>query len=115
MFSQDARRAIEEELGRGEAARLAGNEGRARVCARRAAGIALRETLGAADTERISSRTASAYDLLRAVQDLETIPARAKAAASNLLARVDEHHNLPAEMDLLQEVRNLIEELERLV
>lgn len=52
---------IEQEFALAEQARARGNEGQARVCARRAAGIAIREYL----TRRgIRPPSASAYDLL---------------------------------------------------
>ena len=53
---------LETEFERAEAARANGNEGQARVCARRAAGIAIREYYARRGQ---SVHTPSAYDLLQ--------------------------------------------------
>ena len=111
MFSQEVGRIIEEELGRGLEARAALNEGRARVCARRAAGAAVREyfrLIGAPGE-------GSAYDLLGVLAGMGAVPARAKVAAVYLLAKVDVDHNLTVDADLLAQARTLAQELEQLV
>ena len=62
---------IEAEFEKAEQARARGNEGQARVCARRAAGIAIREYL----TRRgICPPSASAYDLLNLLKDDSVFP-----------------------------------------
>jgi hypothetical protein len=111
VFSQEIRLAVEEELARGLEARAAQNEGRARVCARRSAGVAMREYL------RLTGQPArgSSYDLLGLIQELDSVPMRVKVAARCLLAKVDENHNLTVEADLLEEARILARELEQLV
>jgi hypothetical protein len=95
---------LQGELLRAEAARAAGNEGQARVCARRAAGIAVREYL-ARRGEPLPG--VSAYDLLQrmaARQDLE--PALRRAAAA-LTLRVTREFDLPVEVDLIAEAHRL--------
>ena len=57
---------IEAEFERAEQARARGNEGQARVCARRAAGIAVREYL---TRSGIRPPSTSAYDLLNLVKE----------------------------------------------
>jgi len=95
---------IETEFERAEAARARGNEGQARVCARRAAGIAIREYY----TRRGQSvRTPSAYDLLQLLADEPYLSPYLKQAATYLTLRVNEEFKLPAEVDLLDEARKL--------
>ena len=109
MFRDEARRKIEDELARGSAARQAGLEGRARVCARRAAGAAIREYL---ELRGLPAPGPSAYDLLASLHDLPDIPDEARQAAESLLERVDESFALPAGMDLLELARKLARMLE---
>jgi hypothetical protein len=115
VFSNETRLAILEELERGQSARITGNEGRARVCARRAAGVALREYLQVSGQNLRFTQTASALELLRAVQEFELFPLTVKEAAQNLVMKVDENHHLPDRLDLLSDARLLIDELEKLV
>ncbi len=99
---------IQAEFEKAERARARGNEGQARVCARRAAGIAARhyfERRGEAAT------TPSAYDLLQMLAGDPEVPARVREAASRLTIRVDEAFKLPPEIDLLAEARVLCEAL----
>jgi hypothetical protein len=97
------------ELENARSARSAGNEGRARVCARRAAGAAARDFL----TRRgVRLRTASAYDALRALEQLPGLAADLRAAASRLTMRVNEQFALPIETDLIVEAERLIARLE---
>ena len=107
MFSADAMQKIDEELSRGAAARANSLEGRARVCARRAAGTAIREYLRLRGAE--TSQTA--YDLLASLADLPGVPEQARKSAALLLERVDENYALPPEIDLLAEARRLVDTL----
>ena len=110
MFSDKVRKAFQTELSNGERARLAGFEGRARVCARRAAGEAAREYLRLAGTQQ----NGSAVVLLGMLVEMEGVTPRAREAAAHLLTRVDEGFNLAEGVDLLEEARTLAIELERL-
>jgi hypothetical protein len=104
MFRADARVAFDQELAKAEQARQEGYEGRARVCARRAAGIAIR----AYQARRgIPAAGRSAYDLLVDLQDLPGISARVRQAAQRLSLRVSEDFTLPSEADLIDEARQL--------
>ena len=99
---------IHAELERAEAARTAGNEGRARVCARRAAGMAARDFL---TRHEVQHRNDSAYE---ALQTLATFPGLApdlKQAALHLTMRVTEEFSLPVKADLIADARKLIGEL----
>ncbi len=63
------------EFEKAERARARGNEGQARVCARRAAGIAAREYLSRRGEQ---PRTSSAYDLLKQIAEDPAMPANLK-------------------------------------
>lgn len=99
---------IAREFDRAEKARQAGNEGQARVCARRAAGIAIREYLG---RRGLPARNPSAYELLGLLTDLPDAPPDAKQAAVMLTLRVTESFTLPVDVDLLEEARRLCKSL----
>ena len=101
---------IQIELDRANQARAKGNEGQARVCARRAAGIAIREYLTRRGTH-ISST--SAYDLLNLLKEDSLLPPNLKLVAAHLTLRVTEEFKLPVEADLIAEARILCEWLLR--
>jgi hypothetical protein len=112
MISQEDHERIEAELAHAEAARQDGFEGRARVCARRAAGIAIRAY---AEKHQLDLPFSSAYDLLHALEHLPGIPEEARQAARILTERVDTDFNLPAEMDLIAETRRLVNALNTII
>jgi hypothetical protein len=93
------------EFERAAQARAKGNEGQARVCARRAAGIAAREYFS---RREIRVPAASAYDLLNKLKD-EALPIEMKVIVEHLTARVTEEFKLPMDADLLAEARALCE------
>lgn len=99
---------IDTEFERAAAARTRGNEGQARVCARRAAGIAVREFLTRRGTP---PRSASAYDLLNLIKDDATLSAELKLIADHLTVRVNEEFKLPVNVDLLAEAKTFCHEL----
>jgi hypothetical protein len=101
----DSDHQILEELRRAEAARSAGNESMARVCARRAAGIAARKFL---ISHGIHPANRSAYTSLQMLVDFEGLPSGLEQAALHLTMRVSEKFLLPAGIDLLSEARKLI-------
>jgi HEPN domain-containing protein len=93
---------IEGEFEKAEQARARGNEGQARVCARRAAGIAIREYL----TRRgIRPPSASAYDLLNLLKQDSSLSPDLKRIADHLTLRVTEEFKLPVDADLVAEAR----------
>lgn len=100
--------AFDAEIRQAEKARAAGNEGMARVCARRAAGIVAGEYL---HRQGIDLPTLSAHERLRYLQDLAGISPQAKQAAAFLLTRVTPEFALPIEADLIAEARGLRQEL----
>ncbi len=99
---------VQQEFERAKAARDRGNEGQARVCARRAAGIAIRQYYA---RQGKSLRTSSAYDLLTLLRDDPNITPGLKQAASHLTLRVNTAFMLPVQVDLLEEAHKLCEEL----
>ena len=99
---------IDLEFQRADEARAKKNEGQARVCARRAAGIAVREFLTRRGTP---PRTASAYDLLNLLKDDPHLSPDLKLIADHLTLRVTEEFKLPVDADLVAEARTLCDEL----
>jgi hypothetical protein len=85
--------------------RARGNEGRARVCARRAAGLAIGSYLEA-QSIRVGHR--NAYLLLQAFSELKQVPDRLREAAARLTVQVKEDHNLPHEQDPLEDAQLII-------
>jgi hypothetical protein len=102
------RKEIETEFKNAEKARTQGNEGRARVCARRAAGIAVREYL---TRQGIRPPSVSAYDLLNLLKEDPHLSPNLKLLADHLTLRVTEEFKLPVDADLIAEARKLCEEL----
>lgn len=95
---------LNEEFTMAENARLAGNLGQMRVCARRAAGIAIREYL----TERgIKPPSVSAYDLLKVLEEMDETPADLRQASAYLRLRVTEDFRLPVDVDLVAEAKKI--------
>lgn len=93
---------IELELEKAEQARARGNEGQARVCARRAAGIAIREHL---TRQGIRPPSVSAYDLLNFLKSDPQLSAELKLIVDHLTLRVNEEFKLPVNADLIAEAR----------
>ena len=91
---------IQAELEKALQARGRGNEGQARVCARRAAGIAVREYLS---RRGIRPPSTSAYDLLHLIQADLHVPVDLKQIADHLTVRVTEEFKLPVDVDLIAE------------
>lgn len=99
---------IDKEFQLAEQARAKNNEGQARVCARRAAGIAVREYLTRKGT---CPGNASAYDLLNLIKNDPLLSPDLKLVADHLTLRVTEEFKLPVNVDLVAEARMLCSEL----
>ncbi len=82
-------------------ARSNGNEGMARVCARRAAGIVIGEYLYRLG---YSDLTHSAYDRLALFISLTDVDQKNKEIANHLLLKVNQAHQFPLDADLISEV-----------
>lgn len=100
----EAANEIELEFERALKARREGNEGQARVCARRAAGIAIRDYL---TRNGIRPPSRSAHDLLNLIKERPPLPPDLKRVADHLTLRVTEEFRLPIEADLIAESRSL--------
>ncbi len=99
---------IESEFEKAAQARGRGNEGQARVCARRAAGIAIREYL----TRRgVRPPSVSAYDLLNLIKEDTLLSSDLRLIADHLTVRVTEEFKLPVEVDLVEEAKQFCETL----
>jgi len=96
------------EFDRAMQARERGNEGQARVCARRAAGIAIREYL---TRQALRPPSSSAYDLLNLIKDDPRLSSDLKRIADHLTLRVTEEFKLPVDADLIAEARTFCEDL----
>jgi len=92
------------EFEKAQQARINKNEGQARVCARRAAGIAIREYLTRNGTQLPSM---SAYDLINLLKENTPLPPDLKLIVDHLTMRVTEEFELPVDADLIAEARIL--------
>ena len=99
---------INAEFEKAEQARARGNEGQARVCARRAAGIAIREYLL---RRGMRPPSVSAYDLLNLLKGDPSLSSELQQIADHLTLRVTEEFKLPVNADLVAEARIFCEEL----
>lgn len=107
-FSSETRQYIARELEMALISRQQGNEGRARVCARRAAGAAAKEFL---IRKGIVSYHLNAWDALNFLAQ-EDFPVEIQPSLRILTMRLDENFSLPVEADVIQEAQKLCEILE---
>jgi hypothetical protein len=112
VFREEFVRKIEAEMLAARQARAAGKEGRARVCARRAAGHAIR---GYREAIGLTGPDHSAYFLLHWIASLADVDHALRASAERLAARVTPDHVLPHPQDPLADANLLIEGLLRLL
>jgi hypothetical protein len=96
------------ELERAQQARARGNEGQARVCARRAAGIAAAEYF---ERRGQAARSGSAIDILNQLALEPSLPAESASILTHLLQQVDTEFKLPEGVDLISEARLLRRQL----
>lgn len=89
-------------------ARRRGNEGQARVCARRAAGAVVREYFL---RNALPVHSPGAYDLIKALLELPGLPSAALQAAEYLVMRVNNEFALPVDIDLVRQAGILAETL----
>jgi hypothetical protein len=89
------------EVERAKTARAEGNEGMARVCARRAAGIVIGEYLNRRGLAEVDN---SAYKRLFKFVGLTEVDDRFKQVCNHFLMKVNPEHKLPGEADLIGEV-----------
>ena len=96
---------IQEELLLAKQSRLEGNEGRARVCARRAAGAAVLDYL-IKQGKLINPE--NTYQTLVIFRSIKGLPDRVEQALDRLIQRVDHEYQLPPGVDLIKEANILI-------
>ncbi len=110
-LSQAERDAVEIELGRGRAALSAGNDGKARVCARRASGVALRAWYRASGRPDAPPAAQSLLNIARADPAL---PAELREAAVRLTTSINDRESLPFSGDPLGDAAAIIAIIEAL-
>jgi hypothetical protein len=96
------------EIDQARIARIQGKEGKARVCARRAAGLVVNEYLRRRGI-RIESPNALAR--LKYLRDMREVAPRARELAEHFLQRVTPAHELPLDTDLIQDACELAQAL----
>jgi hypothetical protein len=104
MISNQKIEEINKELAIGELALSQGLEGRARVCARRAAAKAVRSYLIQNNFEAPNN----AILCLEKFLQLPGLPPNQKRIVKNLISRVDENFRLEVGINLLEEARELV-------
>jgi hypothetical protein len=97
-----------DELILAENARKAGNDGRARVCARRAAGHVAGEYMQQQD---IIIHSESALHRLRYLESLPGLSSAEKDTIQHFLIHVTPEHKLPGNADLIADVKLLARQL----
>jgi hypothetical protein len=105
MDRASLRHRVAREMEIADEARAAGREGRARVCARRAAGLAAMHLL---EREGASPRSRSALDALKGIAEMQGLSPELRSAAARLTARVTEAFALPHGEDALADARAVI-------
>lgn len=109
MFRRGIQDRIEAELQAARDGRQNGNEGRARVCARRAVGVAARVFLSWKDG---TPALGGIPDLLARLAEEPSLSSAARQSARNLLMTVDSNHALPEQIDLIRDAELLIADLD---
>ena len=107
---------FEKEITKGKDAQKKGNAGMARVCARRAAGIVIREYMirNAVDLPRLSRVLlpgASALNHLKFFCDDLDVPDEARERGKHFLLQLTPEHIIPGNPDLLEDAKWLAENL----
>lgn len=106
----DLDKRIEAELQAAEMAQEAANDGRARVCARRAAGLAIRAWYQQQEGPAWSGDAMKQLVRLRADA---AVPPKVRQAAVRLTTKVDFDHTLPFDDDPVEDARSIIRYTER--
>ncbi len=98
------------EMEMARASRQQGNEGRARVCARRAAGVVINEYFR---RRGIANPQLSALNALRQLASYRAAPESVRDIAAHFLMHITPEHKLPDDIDLLAEAQWLADRLLR--
>lgn len=108
MSNTDWVQSTNQELEQAFEARINGNEGRARVCARRAAGHIAGEYL---NRQNINIGSDSALTRLRYLAAVPQVTPKAKEFLEHFLIHTTPEHELPINADLIADVYLLAQEL----
>lgn len=98
--TQTWKQLFDNEIDQALAARSIGNEGKARVCARRAVGIVIGEYM---KQQQLPDPGPSAYDRLKYLTNSPEIDQELQNIAAHFILRIDYDHNLPISADLVAE------------
>jgi hypothetical protein len=96
------------EISQAKSARVSGNEGMARVCARRAVGILLGEYFS---QQGIPIPGPSGYDRIRVFQNLSHLNPQIRDTIEHFLIHVSPDRTLPGNIDLIAEAEWLASNL----
>lgn len=96
------------EIFQAKKARIIGNEGMARVCARRAVGVLLGEYLS---QQGIPTPGPSAYDRIRVFQGYAPLDPQIREIIDHFLLHVQADRTLPGNYDLIAEAEWLVSKL----
>jgi hypothetical protein len=99
---------IEQELARAVKGLQDGNDGLARVCARRAVALASQHW---AEQRNLPTWKGDAMHHLRQIQEETTFPVSVRAAAQRLLTKVTEQTQLPMTIDPITDARIILDHL----
>lgn len=98
----------QQEITHARHARSIRNEGMARVCARRAAGLIICEYF---HRKGLTNLGPSAYQHLKLLESIPDLDPKIKQVANHFLLTVDKDFNLPDQIDLISEAEWLKQEL----
>lgn len=104
--THDTGTAVAAELEKARVALAGGNDGKARVCARRAVGTALNHFYAVAGA---AMRGTDAMSLLLRASDDGTLPDRARAAAFRLTTKISERNARPFSDDPVGDARIIVD------
>ncbi len=104
----DWRTRFAREMKMAEKARQEGNEGKARVCARRAAGIVAAEYM---KRRGVSTPHMTAYERVKLLGTWPDAPAGVTEVVAHMTTRVNADYRLPVDADLVAEARWLAKTL----
>jgi len=96
------------EMKRADKARAEGNEGKARVCARRAAGLVAQIYM---KRSGVSTPNMTAYERVNLLRGWPDLPAGVDEVIAHMTTRVNENFELPIDADLVAEARWLAQAL----
>jgi hypothetical protein len=97
---------IQLELDRAAQAKAEQNDGKVRVCCRRAAGAAIRQWLSKQETPPVWGR--SAVVQLRMLTNVESLPSEVQHAAARLTTIIAKDHTLPFDNDPIEDAEIII-------